>query len=249
MPDIFKAYLITFGWALVGSVSMGLGIIIVLALFDLSTRKVDEWELLKQGNIAMAIILAAVIISLGIVVAAAIHPSEGEPMHRKTVFLVFLGMAIGICSPIVRADLKAALHTFTDDSGTYRVSAVFEKFEVVSGISTVWLRKSDGESISLPMNRLSVEDQKWIREQLRGQRASIDVGMSAIDARNTILASRRERLTQQAEAAERLRSQARLTALMLPRTSYNTSGRVNVRGYYRKDGTYVRPHTRSRPSR
>ena len=27
------------------------------------------------------------------------------------------------------------------------------------------------------------------------------------------------------------------------------SDRVEVRGYYRKDGTYVRPHTRSRPSR
>lgn len=25
------------------------------------------------------------------------------------------------------------------------------------------------------------------------------------------------------------------------------SGRVHVRGYYRRDGTYVRPHTRSRP--
>ncbi|MBI4454749.1 MAG: hypothetical protein HY644_02500 [Acidobacteria bacterium] len=28
-----------------------------------------------------------------------------------------------------------------------------------------------------------------------------------------------------------------------------SSGRVNVKGYYRKDGTYVRPHTRSRPQR
>jgi uncharacterized membrane protein YjfL (UPF0719 family) len=74
MPAIFTAYLITFGWAIVGSVSMGLGIIITLRLFDLSTRNVDEWALIKQGNIPMAIILAAVIISLGIVVAAAIHP-------------------------------------------------------------------------------------------------------------------------------------------------------------------------------
>lgn len=74
MPEILSAYLITFGWAIVGSVAMGLGIIITLRLFDLSTRNVDEWELIKQGNMAMAVILAAVIISLGIVVAAAIHP-------------------------------------------------------------------------------------------------------------------------------------------------------------------------------
>jgi uncharacterized membrane protein YjfL (UPF0719 family) len=73
MPEIFTAYLITFGWAIVGSISMGIGIIIALRLFDFSTRKVDEWELIKQGNIAMAIILASVIIALGIVVSAAIH--------------------------------------------------------------------------------------------------------------------------------------------------------------------------------
>lgn len=72
--DILRAYLITFGWAIVGSVAMGVGIIIALKLFDLSTRNVDEWELVKQGNIPMAIILAAVIIALGIVVSSAIHP-------------------------------------------------------------------------------------------------------------------------------------------------------------------------------
>jgi uncharacterized membrane protein YjfL (UPF0719 family) len=53
---------------------MGLGIIIALKMFDLSTRDVDEWELIKQGNIPIAIILASVIISLGIVIAAAVRP-------------------------------------------------------------------------------------------------------------------------------------------------------------------------------
>jgi len=74
MDNILYAYLVTFGWALVGSVAMGVGIIITLKLFDLSTRKVDEWELIQQGNLAMAIVLASVIISLGIVVSSAIHP-------------------------------------------------------------------------------------------------------------------------------------------------------------------------------
>tara|TARA_R110002167_G_scaffold300127_1_gene504431 strand:+ start:5927 stop:6151 length:225 start_codon:yes stop_codon:yes gene_type:complete len=74
MDGIWMAYLITFGWALVGSVSMGLGIIIAIKMFDLSTGDVDEWELVKQGNIPIAIILASMIISLGIVVSSAIHP-------------------------------------------------------------------------------------------------------------------------------------------------------------------------------
>jgi uncharacterized membrane protein YjfL (UPF0719 family) len=73
MPDIFYAYLITFGWAIIGSISMGLGIIITLKLFTLVSKEVDEWKLIKEGNIAMAIILAAVILSLGYVVSAAIR--------------------------------------------------------------------------------------------------------------------------------------------------------------------------------
>jgi uncharacterized membrane protein YjfL (UPF0719 family) len=74
MPEILRAYLITFGWAIVGSVSMGLGIIIALKMFTISTRRVDEWDLINKGNIAMAIILASIVISLGIVIASAVRP-------------------------------------------------------------------------------------------------------------------------------------------------------------------------------
>jgi len=74
MNELFRAYLITFGWAVVGSLAMGVGIIITIKLFDLATRDVDEWKLVKEGNLSIAIILASVIISLGIVVSAAIHP-------------------------------------------------------------------------------------------------------------------------------------------------------------------------------
>lgn len=74
MTEILKAYLITFGWAIVGSLAMGCGIIITLKLFDWSTRTVDEWELIKQNNTAMSIVLAAVIVALGIVVSSAVRP-------------------------------------------------------------------------------------------------------------------------------------------------------------------------------
>ena len=74
MPGIFTAYLITLGWAVVGSIAMGVGIILTLKLFTWSTREVDEWQLVKDGNIPIAIILAAVIMSLGIVVASIVHP-------------------------------------------------------------------------------------------------------------------------------------------------------------------------------
>lgn len=74
MSGIWTAYLITMGWALVGSISMAVGIIIALKLFDLSTPKVDEWELVKQGNISIAIIFAAVILSVGYVIGQCVRP-------------------------------------------------------------------------------------------------------------------------------------------------------------------------------
>ncbi|WP_428306980.1 DUF350 domain-containing protein [Lacipirellula sp.] len=74
MQELLRAYAITFGWAIVGSVAMGAGIVIALKLFTLATRGVDEWQLVKNGNIPIAIILAAVIVSLGLVVSSAIQP-------------------------------------------------------------------------------------------------------------------------------------------------------------------------------
>ena len=74
MDGIWNAYLITFGWALVGSISMAIGIIIALKLFDLSTPKVDEWQLIKEGNIPIAIIFGSIILALGYVIGACVRP-------------------------------------------------------------------------------------------------------------------------------------------------------------------------------
>lgn len=74
MTEIFIAYLVTFGWAIVGSLSMGFGIILTIRLFDWSTKDVDEWQLIKDGNIAMSIILASVILALGYVVGSVVGP-------------------------------------------------------------------------------------------------------------------------------------------------------------------------------
>lgn len=74
MPEIMTAYLITFGWALVGSVSMALGIVIALKLFDLSTPKIDEWQLIKEGNIPIAIIFGSIILAVGYVIGSCVKP-------------------------------------------------------------------------------------------------------------------------------------------------------------------------------
>lgn len=74
MKNIFLDYLVTFGWAIVGSVSMGIGLIIVLKIFDYSTGKLDEWAEIKNKNTAVAIILASLILACAWVVSSVIRP-------------------------------------------------------------------------------------------------------------------------------------------------------------------------------
>lgn len=67
--QLFTAYAITFGWAVVGSLSVAVGVLLALRVFTLATRGVDEWKLIKEGNMPMAVILAALILAIGYVVA------------------------------------------------------------------------------------------------------------------------------------------------------------------------------------
>ena len=70
----WAAYFQTIGWALTGSIAMGLGLVVALTVFTFCTRKVDEWELVKQGSIPMGIILAAVILGTSYVIATIAKP-------------------------------------------------------------------------------------------------------------------------------------------------------------------------------
>ena len=54
-------YLKLIGWGAVGIVTMAFSLWILLSLFTWLTP-VDEWDELKKGNLAIAIVMAAVII-------------------------------------------------------------------------------------------------------------------------------------------------------------------------------------------
>jgi|TARA_Y100000815_G_C13125412_1_gene418495 uncharacterized membrane protein YjfL (UPF0719 family) len=68
-------YLRIFGWSLVAAVSMSFTTGIFLLVYDKMTPQLDEWEELKKGNTAVAILMAGVCISYGIVVASVVHGS------------------------------------------------------------------------------------------------------------------------------------------------------------------------------
>lgn len=70
--EIFREYLITFGWAITGAISMALALGIGLKLYSILTP-IDEWEEVKKGNIGVAITIAAVIIGFSIVIGLTIN--------------------------------------------------------------------------------------------------------------------------------------------------------------------------------
>jgi len=72
--ELFTAYLVTFGWAVLGSISMAVGLLLMLLVFTKATPQIDEWKELKQGNVAVALVLAAVIIACAMVVSAMVRP-------------------------------------------------------------------------------------------------------------------------------------------------------------------------------
>ena len=75
---VMLQYLVTVGWAIAGAISMGIGLGVALKVFTAMTPKLDEMAELRKGNLAVAIVLAAVIIAAGAVVAIAIVPTSQQ---------------------------------------------------------------------------------------------------------------------------------------------------------------------------
>lgn len=67
-------YLKTFFWGITGAVTMAVALPILLWVFDKFTP-VDEWAEIKKGNIAVAIILGALILGFAIVMGLSVVPS------------------------------------------------------------------------------------------------------------------------------------------------------------------------------
>lgn len=68
---ILTQYLITLGWAMVAALSIGLALALLIKLFSFLTP-IDEWAELRNGNIAVAIVMASVLFGGALVIAATI---------------------------------------------------------------------------------------------------------------------------------------------------------------------------------
>ena len=75
MHPIITNLLYMLGYGLAAALIMSLALGVCVKVWNWLTP-VDEWEELKKGNIAVAIVLAAVIIGFAIVVSTAISPGH-----------------------------------------------------------------------------------------------------------------------------------------------------------------------------
>ena len=75
---VLLQYLVTIGWAVAGAISVGIGLGVALRVFTALTPGLDEMAELRKGNWAVAIVLAAVIIAMGVVIAVTILPEAAQ---------------------------------------------------------------------------------------------------------------------------------------------------------------------------
>lgn len=75
MMSFLNEVMQTVAWALVGAVSMGISLGLLIKFFDWMTP-VNEWNQIKNGNIAMGLVLASVVISFGFVISCTLIPTE-----------------------------------------------------------------------------------------------------------------------------------------------------------------------------
>ena len=72
--NLLRIYAQTIGWAVVGGIAMALGLAIALKVFTILSPGIDEWDLVKQGNVPIGVILSAVILGTSIVIAVCVKP-------------------------------------------------------------------------------------------------------------------------------------------------------------------------------
>jgi len=73
MTILLTQYAITFGWALTGAISMAVSLGILTKLFSMISP-INEWEELKKGNMAVAVVFGAVILGTAFVIGLTVMP-------------------------------------------------------------------------------------------------------------------------------------------------------------------------------
>lgn len=144
------------------------------------------------------------------------------------------GKAMGCCVALVI--LAAAISTIA--MGQMTAEEAYARMDARRAAATTQpSTQPSTQPLSLPSNLITAQEYEAQIESLLDR-------IAELKRENKEL---RDRLYEQ--AAEEIAEEQTTPNYVAPYSGNNTGGSVRVRGYYRKDGTYVRPHTRSKPSR
>jgi len=69
---LLTQYLITFGWAVTGAISMAIALGLGIKLFSLLTP-INEWKEIEKGNLSAALVVSAVILGFALVIGLTIN--------------------------------------------------------------------------------------------------------------------------------------------------------------------------------
>jgi uncharacterized membrane protein YjfL (UPF0719 family) len=96
-------------------------------LFQSFTRKLDEWEELRQGNIAVGIVVAAIVIAVAVVLRPALSVNTATwDVGSAWVFRVLLAQAIQLAVGLVLAVITLAVSLYLFASLTRGIDEVEE---------------------------------------------------------------------------------------------------------------------------
>ena len=76
MEKLLVEWLLVIGWTFVGcvcSILMGFSLWLIIKIFDRLTPQLDEFEELKNGNMAVGVLLAGMVIAFALVVSTAMR--------------------------------------------------------------------------------------------------------------------------------------------------------------------------------
>jgi hypothetical protein len=68
LKELFMNWGVALGWIIVAAIGFAFATGLSIKVFDLLTTNIDEWEEIKKGNMAMAIILVAVVVMMGLII-------------------------------------------------------------------------------------------------------------------------------------------------------------------------------------
>ncbi|MEI6797062.1 MAG: DUF350 domain-containing protein [Methanomassiliicoccales archaeon] len=72
-----------------------------LKMFDKLTKGINEWDEIKKGNIAVGIVMAAVILSIATVIQSGVMHITGSIGGGQSVGVMMIGLVVGIVNLII----------------------------------------------------------------------------------------------------------------------------------------------------